>query len=77
MEAVDPRGTSQQCSGCGAMVKKGLGVRMHVCVCGLVLDRDTNASINIKNRLGQSRRGGVANALANDPRSPHLAVCGR
>jgi len=77
VEAVDPRGTSQECSGCGAMVKKGLGVRMHVCACGLVLDRDTNASINIKSRLGQSRRGGVANALANDPRSPHLAVCGR
>ena len=73
--AVDPRGTSQECSGCGAVVKKGLGVRVHACSCGLVLDRDTNAAINIKNRLGQSRRGGL-NAPV-EPRSPYLAVCGR
>jgi putative transposase len=73
--AVDPRGTSQECSGCGAVVKKGLGVRVHACSCGLVLDRDTNAAINIKNRLGQSRRRGL-NAPV-EPRSPYLAVCGR
>jgi putative transposase len=74
--AVDPRGTSQECSGCGAVVKKGLDERVHICVCGLVLDRDTNAAINIKHRLGQSRRGGL-NGRSQDPRSPDLAVCGR
>jgi transposase len=26
---VDPKGTSQQCSGCGVMVPKDLWVRMH------------------------------------------------
>jgi IS605 OrfB family transposase len=45
---VDPRGTSQICSGCGVRVEKGLGERMHRCpVCGLVLDRDVNAARNI------------------------------
>ena len=44
---VDPRNTSQRCSGCGATVKKGLSVRRHVCECGLDLDRDHNAAINI------------------------------
>jgi putative transposase len=72
--AVDPRGTSQECSGCGAVVKKGLGVRVHTCACGLVLDRDTNAAINIARR-GQRRRGGLNES--KEPRSPYLAVSGR
>jgi putative transposase len=71
---VDPRGTSQECSGCGAVVKKGLGVRVHACACGLVLDRDTNAAINIASR-GHRLRGGL-NAPV-EPRSPYLAVSGR
>jgi putative transposase len=48
---VNPKGTSQACSRCGLIVKKGLSERMHRCGCGLVLDRDLNASINIL-RLG-------------------------
>ena len=45
---VDPRGTSQRCSGCCAVVKKGLNVRIHSCPwCGLTIDRDLNAAINI------------------------------
>lgn len=45
---VDPRGTSQCCSGCGAEVRKALSVRVHDCPhCGLVLDRDENAARNI------------------------------
>lgn len=45
---VDPRGTSQVCSGCGVVVQKSLTVREHRCQdCGLVLDRDHNAAINI------------------------------
>lgn len=52
--AVDPRGTSQRCSGCGAMVPKALHVRVHDCPsCGLVMDRDENAAINIR-ALGRS-----------------------
>ena len=46
--AVNPRGTSQICSGCGATVKKKLSERVHSCPCGLVLGRDHNAGINIK-----------------------------
>jgi putative transposase len=45
---VDPRNTSQKCSGCGELVPKSLAVRTHACPsCGLVVDRDHNASLNI------------------------------
>ncbi|HEX7736863.1 MAG TPA: transposase [Ktedonobacteraceae bacterium] len=44
---VDPKYTSQICSGCGAVTKKGLSERWHSCACGCELDRDTNAAINI------------------------------
>ena len=44
---VDPRYTSQLCSGCGAIVKKGLDERWHACECGTELDRDHNAALNI------------------------------
>ena len=45
---VDPRGTSQMCSQCGADVKKSLGIRVHECpYCGFTADRDINAAINI------------------------------
>lgn len=75
---VDPRGTSQRCSGCDTVVPKGLGVRVHDCPhCGLIEDRDVNAANNIK-RLGQSRRGGeAAQGLAEDPRSRYSADCGK
>ena len=45
--AVPPHYTSQNCSQCGATVKKSLSIRTHVCKCGAVLDRDENAAINI------------------------------
>lgn len=52
---VDPRNTSQVCSGCGTLRKKTLDERWHSCECGCQLDRDHNAAINIKNLwLGQS-----------------------
>ena len=48
---VAPHGTSQSCSNCGRMVKKTLAIRTHCCPhCGLVIDRDYNASLNIKQR---------------------------
>jgi len=48
---VDPRNTSQLCSGCGATVPKTLSERTHRCpTCGLVLDRDMNAAQNILKR---------------------------
>ena len=51
---VDPRYTSQDCSGCGVRVPKGIEVRVHLCpACGLEKDRDWNAAINILKRSGQ------------------------
>jgi putative transposase len=50
---VDPRNTSQECSGCGAKVPKGLDDRRHDCPsCGLSIDRDLNAARNILHRAG-------------------------
>ncbi len=49
---VNPRYTSQTCSGCGTVRKKNLDERWHSCECGCELDRDTNAAVNIL-RLGQ------------------------
>jgi putative transposase len=47
--AVNPNGTSQNCSGCGTKVPKTLSDRLHTCSeCGLTLERDHNAAINIK-----------------------------
>jgi putative transposase len=45
---VPPRNTSQNCSGCGTYVLKVLAERTHSCPkCGLTLDRDHNAALNI------------------------------
>ena len=61
--AVPPAYTSQDCSGvlpdgsrCTQRVTKSLSVRTHICpCCGLVLDRDENAALNIL-RAGQARQ---------------------
>lgn len=48
---VSPKNTSQECSSCGSIVKKKLHERTHECPeCGLVLDRDHNAALNILHR---------------------------
>jgi putative transposase len=48
---VNPRGTTQECSWCGQTVPKTLYDRVHSCPdCGLTLDRDHNAAINIFKR---------------------------
>jgi putative transposase len=45
---VDPRNTSKMCSRCDTLVEKSLAVRVHDCpVCGLIIDREENAAINI------------------------------
>ncbi len=46
-KGVDPRGTSINCSGCGARVEKTLAVRVHSCSCGLIIDRDWNSALNL------------------------------
>ena len=61
--AVPPAYTTQDCSGvvpdgtpCGERIQKSLSIRTHICPsCGLVLDRDENAALNIL-RAGQARQ---------------------
>lgn len=68
---VDPKGTTQRCSRCGSLVRKTLRDRVHDCTaCGLRMDRDLNAALNIYN-LGQR--------LADDHglgASQEMEVCG-
>lgn len=56
--AVPPQYTSQECSQCKVIVKKSLSTRTHICSCGLILQRDWNAAINIllkaKSTVGQT-----------------------
>jgi putative transposase len=60
---VNPRGTTQMCSGCGKIVPKDLSVRLHDCPhCGLKLDRDLNAALNILARGLASLRPGPVEA---------------
>jgi putative transposase len=63
--------TSQDCSACGARVRKTLATREHRCIeCGLVLHRDHNAAINIRGRADRLAMSKVT--LASDPRIPAL-----
>jgi putative transposase len=56
VEAIPPAFTTQDCSGCGERISKSLSVRTHRCTnCGLILDRDENAAVNIL-REGHSRQ---------------------
>jgi putative transposase len=48
---VNPKNTTKRCSSCGELVQKTLSERTHACPhCGLVLDRDENAALNILQR---------------------------
>ena len=64
MVAVNPKGTSQECSSCGAEVKKNLSVRIHKCTCGYEADRDVNAALNILHRGLASIAGGNVTRMA-------------
>jgi len=49
---VNPKNTTQMCSGCGKIVPKTLADRIHSCPhCDLEIDRDLNAALNIS-RVG-------------------------
>jgi putative transposase len=64
--AVPPHYTSQLCSGCGEVVRKSLSIRTHVCPhCGLILDRDHNAALLIREAgLARAIQQGVWEATA-------------
>lgn len=65
----DPRGTSQRCCQCGAVVPKTLAERVHRCPhCGLEIDRDHNAAINVLTaRPGRSEAGELAGVEREAP----------
>ena len=61
---VDPKHTSQTCSGCGVVDGKArVGKEYECAFCGLLIDADINASINI---LHRGLAGGNVPAAALD-----------
>jgi putative transposase len=70
---VKPAYTSQACSGCGCLVPKSLGVRTHSCPdCGLILDRDVNAALNILSAGTRRSGANVDGCIVRSPRSSPL-----
>lgn len=64
---IDPADTSKMCSSCGTITDLKLGEQIFECpACGLILDRDYNASLNIKRLATQS--------LGEIPKSPKGSV---
>jgi len=61
--AVNPAYTSQDCFKCGKRIKKSLSTRTHVCRCGYVEDRDTQASLNILRKATQGHWGSKSELL--------------
>lgn len=66
---VNPAYTSKMCSNCGTIKEElSLKNRVYVCACGLRLDRDINAAINIRDkafkipagRAGRDSSGAIA-----------------
>ena len=75
VELVDARYTSQKCSQCGIMVPKTLAERTHACPnCGLEIDRDLNASLNIRTLglRGRAYRDTADNQPVSEVGSPGL-----
>jgi len=69
---VEPRGTTQKCSGCGKIVKKALWIRTHKCpYCNLEIDRDYNSAKNIL-QLGLQKIGQELPNLKPVEREPLL-----
>jgi putative transposase len=65
---VNPSYTSQDCSQCGARVRKTLATREHRCInCGFVAHRDHNAALNIQER-GARASGMVPVGESREPR---------
>lgn len=65
IELVNPAYTSKTCSGCGIIFEHlSLSDRWIECDCGLSLDRDHNAAINILSRANPPGHGGRAPSSA-------------
>jgi len=58
---VEAKNTTQECSNCHRIVEKQLSDRIHHCpFCGLMMDRDLNAALNILIRATQGHCGSNA-----------------
>jgi putative transposase len=80
----NPAGTSQECSQCGATVRKDLSVRIHDCPCGHRIDRDTNSGQVILNHaliriltpgaasVGTRREGSTSTVGVSQPQAVPL-----
>ena len=76
-DQVPPHNTSQTCSACcqKSPIKLKLSERVFHCKsCGLKLDRDHNAAINILNRAACSLRGEVWDTILYETRNPLLKL---
>jgi putative transposase len=68
---VNPRNTTQACSGCGSLVPKDLTVRWHACPeCGCAMDRDENAARNILYRYKHPEAPLAGVKREKKPRTP-------
>lgn len=68
---VDPRNTSRTCSACGIVDAAQMGRDRYRCGCGLDMQRDLNAAINIRER-GLTAAHEAARRLGD----PNVAGCG-
>jgi len=51
---INPRGSTERCSGCGTIVRKALSERVYRCPnCGLVLDGDLNTTFDMLKQIGR------------------------
>jgi putative transposase len=67
---INPRGTSQECDGCGRVTPKTLSDRIHDCPgCGTVEDRDVHAAKVIKHRAFPWSKGPGAGLGASSQRA--------
>ena len=72
---VDARNTSKECSNCCSIQEMPLSMREYNCGrCGMRLDRDINASINILKRAtlgqrGSHAQGDMASAIQQESKS--------
>ena len=65
--AVPPHYTSQKCCECGTIVQKSLSIRTHICHgCGVVLDRDHNAALNILHKALSPDQNGTEGHSGTD-----------
>lgn len=85
---ANPKNTTKECSRCGVLTDKELPVRQHNCFyCGLSMDRDHNAAVNILQRAtggtpgsnaceDETSTSGQVSSM-NQEAHGFLATCGR